>query len=532
MEARPIPPRQQPGQLSSLSALSCAQCRSRKLKCDRTRPRCDRCVERNDGCTYPEARQRGLGARKTVRDLEERIEELEARLRAANLGTTTRATGQEQSFAEPTPSMNPGPASGQLFDLGLFEQSPSFEVMDALTALYFQTIHPGAPMLHQARYTASLRLPPHMRPPMCLQYVVMASAAAVSPTYRHLSEPFYQRARVYAEADELKGQGEVYTTVAHVQAWLLISAYECHVYAVFTRASTSHCRAVRIAQMLKLHQLDSPQPDPSPSLPPPRDAIEAEERRRTWWVAFMADRFLSSTTGWPSLIDERHLRTNLPTTEDAFAAGTENPHPTPLSSGIQRLEQVRGNELSPFALRLLAANELLHALDHTANSPNPQDAGDLDTNTDSPYWRRHREIDSNLTALTFFLPEPQMNPSANPRSLDAITVRICVSMAVLHLGRSSFIKAPNNQQQQHQEKSSAAWKEWKEARLLPAAETVVSVFRAAQAANFLGTAIRNPLLPFAAYMAASVFLSDCLSSAPHGQTQNTWSADGKLEYGR
>jgi hypothetical protein len=32
----------------------------------------------------------------------------------------------------------------------------------------------------------------------------MASAAATADTYRHLAEPLYQRARVYAEADELK----------------------------------------------------------------------------------------------------------------------------------------------------------------------------------------------------------------------------------------------------------------------------------------------------------------------------------------
>lgn len=102
----------------------------------------------------------------------------------------------------------------------------------------------------------SPRLPPHMRPPTCLEYIAMAAAAATSEAYRHLSDAYYQRARVYAEADELKGRGEAFTTVAHVQSWCLISAYKCHVYALFTRASTSLCRAVRIAQMLKLHQLD------------------------------------------------------------------------------------------------------------------------------------------------------------------------------------------------------------------------------------------------------------------------------------
>jgi hypothetical protein len=72
------------------------------------------------------------------------------------------------------------------------------------TTFFFQNVSAGAPMLHQANYIMSLRLPPHMSPPMCLQYIVLASGAATSPTHRHLAEAFYQRARIYAEADELK----------------------------------------------------------------------------------------------------------------------------------------------------------------------------------------------------------------------------------------------------------------------------------------------------------------------------------------
>jgi hypothetical protein len=59
-------------------------------------------------------------------------------------------------------------------------------------------------MLHRSRYTTSLRLPPHMRPPMCLQYIVWALAAASAETYTNLATPFYQRARVYAESDEMR----------------------------------------------------------------------------------------------------------------------------------------------------------------------------------------------------------------------------------------------------------------------------------------------------------------------------------------
>lgn len=55
------------------SSVSCVQCRSRKVRCDRRRPTCERCSRQNEKCSYPGLRQRGLGRRKTVRELEERI---------------------------------------------------------------------------------------------------------------------------------------------------------------------------------------------------------------------------------------------------------------------------------------------------------------------------------------------------------------------------------------------------------------------------------------------------------------------------
>ena len=60
--------------------------------------------------------------------------------------------------------------------------------------------------------------------------------------------------------------------------------------------------------MLKLHQLDAEESDTLyPGVPGARGVIASEERRRMWWVVFLADRFLTSTTGWPSLINERYV---------------------------------------------------------------------------------------------------------------------------------------------------------------------------------------------------------------------------------
>jgi hypothetical protein len=77
---------------------------------------------------------------------------------------------------------------------------------------------------------------------------------------------------------------------------------------MFSRAATSLSRSVRIAQMLNLHRIDHSNQPLLPTLAPPKDWSELEERRRTWWLIFCNDRFVCGTTGWPALINERDVR--------------------------------------------------------------------------------------------------------------------------------------------------------------------------------------------------------------------------------
>lgn len=59
----------------SLEPLACVACRSRKLKCDRTKPACGRCTKAGDGtiCVYPESRRKPLFKRRNVKDIEARL---------------------------------------------------------------------------------------------------------------------------------------------------------------------------------------------------------------------------------------------------------------------------------------------------------------------------------------------------------------------------------------------------------------------------------------------------------------------------
>lgn len=97
--------------------------------------------------------------------------------------------------------------------------------------------------------------------------------------------------------------------MAHAQCWLLIAYFETQM-GMFSRAFVSLGRSIRVAQMLHLHQIDGGERGSfmmPHALPPPRDWIELEERRRTWWVIYVADRLVFATSGLPAAIDDQQV---------------------------------------------------------------------------------------------------------------------------------------------------------------------------------------------------------------------------------
>ena len=161
-------------------------------------------------------------------------------------------------------------------------------------------------MVHKYRYLAALSLAPHMRPAICLRYAMWAHACIVTEKYMSYAEIFYQRARKYAQADEMRGHGESFVTIGHAQCWILTACYEFKMM-YFPRAWMSSGRASRLVLMLGLHRLDGTGLEVKQTLPPPRDWTDREERRRTFWLAFCNDRYASIGTGWPVVIDEQDV---------------------------------------------------------------------------------------------------------------------------------------------------------------------------------------------------------------------------------
>ncbi|CAM1503651.1 Fc.00g012420.m01.CDS01 [Cosmosporella sp. VM-42] len=466
-----------------LMPFSCYQCRNRKLKCDRFKPECTRCGSSGEKCQYPASRKRPviMATRPKVQDLEARLAmlndlvDLEYRLKKSQ-------AWESQTSGSPAPSLE-----GGLIATGRFEQLPPPAMIEQLTNIYFTSLHPQAPMLHQSTYLASLYLPPHMQPPMCLQYAVMAEAAVLSPTHSHLAQAFYRRARSYLEADEMRDEGQYFITLAHCQCWVLLGHFEVQ-NLWFSRASMSTSRSVRLAQILGLNNIDG-DGGLGTTIAPPKDWCEKEERRRTMWAVFCNDRNTSSTTGWPSLMDAARMKTLLPASEEAFHFGIEEP-----SVGLADLTNHTATKLSAFACRVLAVHLFHECLDHTYRDhpdPNPEDV------YNSVFWQRHQDLNNGIATAFITLPDELRCP-ANTHNHGAVLINLQLHTALICLHRIGAARAKKQDVQLEILAST-------QARLIPAAEQIFAIVACLGDVNAM---FKNPFVAFSAYMAAFVFLED------------------------
>ncbi|KAK1638757.1 hypothetical protein BDP81DRAFT_514203 [Colletotrichum phormii] len=471
----------------------CTQCRTRKLWCDRVRPRCGRCSRLGDSCDYPQSRRANVGRRKRVHELEAKLEQLERLAKTGDNSSTSEndetppqqianesvdfSTGDlphATASTSGTPDQNQNPIEDktsftELLSLGLFEQSLSQDWQHAV------------PMLHRTRYIMSLYLPPHMQPPMCLRYIVMASGAEVTKTHRQLAMPFYHRAKAYIEADEMR--------VTHAQCWSLIANFEAQ-QLYFAQASMSLCRAIRVAQMLGLHRVDGECVDAMPLIPPPRDWSEAEERWRT-----------CGSTGWPVMINQQDITTHLPASDTAFETGVEE-QASPLTSILLQ----EGRDFSAFAGRVLAAASFFQTFQHSTRTLPDDDLTDPRT---SRNWKRHREIYNDLVGLLGALPDDLTLPK-NIQCHNATFVNAIIHTSVILLHRAALARVEFLGLPEHMAKQSRA-------RLICAVEEILNIFRMMPD---ITQTLKNPMLTFSMYTASLVFLDNWDTSAQDYRRQD------------
>ncbi|KAK4179039.1 putative binuclear zinc transcription factor [Triangularia setosa] len=555
------------GTRAACEPLACVSCRTRKLKCDRRKPNCTRCARSGGECHYPESRRKPAFKRRNVRELEERLAQVEGLLKNVSKRRASQEAGPSTTFGSQEPSQQPSqessplagleadtshinldelfsdpsfqdpsawfsqqpaaesfsatadnPPPWDLLGLGQFESLPPFEMIEDLHDLFFSIHYSFLPIIHKNRYLASFHQPPHMRPPMCLQYSIWTMAANGHPKYRCYHEALYRRARQYLEADELKGHGEHFISVSHAQAWALIAADEAR-RMLFTRAALSSARCVRIVGMMGLHRLDSTAADEenpiAPMIPPPKGWVELEERRRLFWGAFCIDSYAGISTGWPTLIDTSQVTTHLPASEDAFAIGQEEK-----STSLQSL--FNGFNYSTYGGNVVICHIFNQIMKH-AHCPMPTDRpDDLES---GPFWQRHRELDNLLSSAFMFLPDRLRLPR---HITDPVAVQTNMNLhaAIICLHNTSYEKADKLTS------LPAAVKQDSRTRALMAAGEIVNILKLT---HNMKTGYKSPLMALSLYCAASVYISvakdqqSSSSPSPASSPSFTSSVNNNLE---
>lgn len=184
-----------------------------------------------------------------------------------------------------------------------------------------------------------------------------------------------------------------------------------------------------------LNRLDGSGLDVKQCLPIPKDWTEREERRRTFWMAFCQDRYASIGTGWPMMIDERDIMTNLPASEEAFDMSR--------AEQTQTLADATGpsgaSKLSSFGAIVLMACLFGRNLVHLHRP----DADDQDSDLNGPFWKRHRHMDNIILNTSLCLPSNLKLPAgiSNP---NVVFSNMSIHTSTICLHQAAIFKAEKN----------------------------------------------------------------------------------------
>ena len=124
-------------------------------------------------------------------------------------------------------------------------------------------------------------------------------AASVSAQFQDVRDYLYRDTRRTLDNLELKDTNVESIDIEQVQAYILLAIYE-FMRSDYRRGWMSAGRAFRLIQLMRLHEIDVPS-----CMPMQADWIETEEKRRTFWMAYSLDRFVSIQNGWPLTLSEQ-----------------------------------------------------------------------------------------------------------------------------------------------------------------------------------------------------------------------------------
>ncbi|RAK97281.1 fungal specific transcription factor domain-containing protein [Aspergillus ibericus CBS 121593] len=449
MVSTPTISRQRPGS-------ACEECRRRKVRCDRRRPQCQVCFETGIECKINTTRLPRGPRKGQLRTLRTRIAALERCLadqhpeinhQMASLfdGSVLDCDSEEDPLRDLPPLPDPLPvmpdaasddqrSSKSPRSPGSPSRPPGLvsDLMRAdLDQLYFDRVHPFAPILQRWRYHVWAKQPKKTEAQTCLQYAMWTVAASLSAQFQSLRDRLYTETRRMLDAMDLQGLKTEAPSIEQAQAWILVCIYEyMQVSALQAWMSTGRC--CRLVLGMRLYELD----DPNSPVTMAReqeavlvDWIGLEEQRRTFWMAYSLDRFISFHNGLPFTLNEQMITTRLPCPEEDFQAGQPTltsylselmtPSPFPRQHGpphshphsLLPHSNPLNDPLSSFTELILLATIVGRALSHRQTLAVEQLHPLHNHQSLDSFWARHTYLHDLLThRIQILSTYPQVDP--------------------------------------------------------------------------------------------------------------------------
>ncbi|KAL5333388.1 fungal-specific transcription factor domain-containing protein [Aspergillus crustosus] len=397
--------RQQPGS-------ACEDCRQRKLRCDRQKPECGSCLELGIRCQFrptlpPRGPKKGyvLALRAKITDLEAQLLEQQIGARRSQ-ETLLEDTGSRENGILPMqglilPGRDPmygGQTTPPLSSITSTRGSSSVassppnnslqwqrsmlseDIRADLDQLYFDRVHLFCPMLHRRRYLSWSNEPCINKARVCLQHAMWTMAAALCSTVQNMRDLLYAETKQMMAALESDETAMRTLQIEHIQAGLLLCIYE-FMRDMQQRALMRMGQVFRMVQLMRLHTVDSPSCIVD-------DTDEMEERRRTFWVSYFLDGFVSMNNGLPLTLNEQEIYTRLPMPEVNF----QNRQPALKGFLSELMAGLNDGDDSPLTECIVVATICGRSLRHKQRLTMEQIYGDVSED----FWDQHRWLTAIL----------------------------------------------------------------------------------------------------------------------------------------
>ncbi|KAL3451456.1 fungal-specific transcription factor domain-containing protein [Aspergillus insuetus] len=475
------PARQQPG-------LACEECRRRKARCDRAQPQCGACMMTGRVCIVNHNRHRRGPKKGQLKALYSRLEVLEEQLVVqveglpASTGPVQESHSRTSSLSQQSLSDDENDAPYELPSSSSVETDPvlsspirdfhrpftsqaiepvpvpfppptlaRLDVVHAdLDQLYFDRVHPIAPFLHQRRYFTWVSYETPSLARSCLRSAMRTIAAAMSAQFRSLSDKLYAETRTALARLDGNSIERSPPSLEQIQALLLLAHYEL----LKTDEETAMVTAGRCFRLIQLARLGEADALEDQGLSGQMGAAGtggtswneafavSEEKRRTFWVAYCFDRFLSSRREWPLTLQEDAIRTGLPHSEQTFQTtplaflthSQTHPHPQthsqqppPPPTLHEAISSSGHTSLPPFSECIVLAT--LYGRAMTLRRM----ASVLPSSETSGFWSRHKSLSTSIEKRTQLLARNLASPNTLVAPMVAFT-HVLARATVIYLG--------------------------------------------------------------------------------------------------